>query len=224
MEKPLAVLFDIDETLVSTGGAGARSWRHAFEQLHGIAADIGDYTSGGMTDPVVARLTFEGALGREPSRRELATVMAAYLDRLPYEIEHSDGYHVIDGAEDLLRRLDGAGVLTGITSGAVEAAARLKLARAGLNRYLPFGGFGSDSSDRIELTRRGIERAAELLGEPLDPARTAVVGDTPKDIDAGQGAGADAVGSATGRYTVEELREAGADHVLGSLRDPFPGV
>ena len=63
--SPQAVLFDIDGTLISTGGAGARSWRHAFEVLHGIPADIGKFTDAGMTDPTVARLTFgQYALGR----------------------------------------------------------------------------------------------------------------------------------------------------------------
>jgi beta-phosphoglucomutase-like phosphatase (HAD superfamily) len=105
------LLFDIDGTLVSTGGAGAVAWRRAFEELHGVPADIGKFTDAGMTDPAVAQLTFKAVLDRDPSPRELATVMAAYLDRLPYEVEHSEGYRVLDGAEDLLRRLGRGGIL-----------------------------------------------------------------------------------------------------------------
>jgi phosphoglycolate phosphatase-like HAD superfamily hydrolase len=225
MPPPQAVLFDIDGTLISTGGAGARSWRYAFDELYGIPADIGQFTDAGMTDPTVARLTFKSAVGHDPSPRELATVMAAYLDRLPYEVEHSDKYRVLDGAEELLRRLGREqGILLGITSGAVEAAAHIKLSRAGFNRYFPFGGYGSDSGDRIELTRRAIERGGHLLGHQLDPKEVLVVGDTPKDLDAAHGAGAVAVGVATGHYSREQLEQAGADHVLDSLRDPFPGV
>ncbi|MEA2429099.1 MAG: phosphoglycolate phosphatase, partial [Thermoleophilaceae bacterium] len=104
MARPRAILFDVDGTLISTGGAGARSWRYAFEELHGIPADIGQFTDAGMTDPVVARLTFKAALGRDPSPTELATVMAAYLDRLPYEVEHSEKYRVLEGAAELLPR------------------------------------------------------------------------------------------------------------------------
>ncbi len=222
--KRIAILFDIDGTLISTGGAGARSWRHAFDELYGIPADIGQFSDAGMTDPTVGRLTFKATVGHEPSPRELATVMAAYLDRLPHEVEHSEKYRVLDGAEDLLKRLSRAGTLLGITSGAVEAAAHIKLSRAGFNRYFPFGGYGSDSGDRTELTQRALERGAFLLGHPLDPQAVLVVGDTPKDLDAAHGAGCVAVGVATGHYTREQLEEAGADVVLDTLRDPFPGA
>jgi phosphoglycolate phosphatase len=224
MSEPQAVLFDIDGTLISTGGAGARSWRYAFDELYGIPADIGEFTDAGMTDPTVARLTFKAAVGHDPTPRELATVMAAYLDRIPYEVEHSEKYRVLDGAEELLRKLGREqGVLLGITSGAVEAAAHIKLSRAGFNRYFPFGGYGSDSGDRIELTRCALARGERLLGEALDPKQVMVVGDTPKDLDAAHGAGCVAVGVATGHYSREQLEEAGADVVLDSLRDPFPG-
>src|SRR3954451_24111397 len=224
MATPLAVLFDVDGTLISTGGAGARSWRHAFEELHGIPADIGEFTDAGMTDPTVARLTFESAVGHKPSPQELATVMAAYLDWLPHEVEKSEKYRVLDGAEETLRRLGREGVLLGITSGAVEAAAHIKLSRAGFNRYFPFGGYGSDSADRVELTKKALDRGEMLLGHPIDPSKTLVVGDTPKDLDAAHGAGCVALGVATGHYSREQLEEAGADVVLDTLRDPFPGV
>ena len=224
MDEPQAVLFDIDGTLISTGGAGARSWRYAFDELHGIPADIGQFSDAGMTDPTVVRLTFTAAVGHDPSPTELATVMAAYLDRLPFEVEHSEQYRVLDGAEDVLRRLGRAGILLGITSGAVEAAAHIKLSRAGFNRYFPFGGYGSDSPDRVELTKRAIERGGNLIGEKLDPAEVFVVGDTPKDVEAAHGAGCVAVATATGHYTREELEATGAAHVMDSLREPFPEV
>src|SRR3954467_2141159 len=214
MDEPEAVLFDVDGTLISTGGAGARSWRYAFDELHGIPADIGQFSDTGWTDPEVARGTFEGAVGHKPTPRELSTVMAAYLDRLPYEVEHSEGYRVLDGAEEVLRRLSREGVLLGITSGAVEAAAHIKLSRAGFNRYFPFGGYGSDSEDRTELTRCALERGGRPGGGGAAPARGFVGGGTPEGIDAGHGAGCLAIGTATGHYGADELRDAGADHVM----------
>ena len=69
--KPVVVLFDVDETLVHTGGAGARGWNAAFEKVYGLPADIGQHTSAGETDPQVARETFRGVLGREPIGDEL---------------------------------------------------------------------------------------------------------------------------------------------------------
>ena len=203
---PLAIAFDVDETLVSTGGAGARSWARAFDTLWGATADISKFTKGGMTDPEVARTTFAGVMGREPSPEELTRLMHEYLQFLPQEVAASPGYHVLPGVESLLPRLIHSGILVGITSGAVEAATHIKLARAGLNQYFSFGGFGSDSNDRGELTRTAIRRAALVHGAALDPARVCVVGDTPLDIAAAHAADAVGVGVATGRYTAAAAR------------------
>lgn len=221
---PVAILFDVDGCLISTGGAGTKAWRYAFNRLHGIPADIGEYTEGGMTDPTVGRLTFKRLIGREPTDREMARLLAAYLDRLGVEVEQSPGYRVMPGVESLLPRLTDAGVLLGLVSGALEAAAHIKLARGALNRFFSFGGYGSDSSDRAALTRLAIERAGRIHGHSLDAARFFVVGDTPRDIYAAHAAGAIAVGVATGKYTVEALRSAGADHVLATLEQPLPGL
>lgn len=116
-----------------------------------------------------------------------------------------------------------AGVLLGLVSGAMEGAARTKLIPANLNRFFIFGTYGSDSPDRAELTAIGVEKAARLHAE-LKPSQVFVVGDTPRDIDAARSAGAVSVGVATGRFSVDELTKAGADHVLGSLVETFPGL
>jgi len=71
----VAILFDIDGTLITTGGAGAASWRLAFDELYGIPADIGQFTDAGMTDPDVGRKTFEAVLKREPERKEFAKLL-----------------------------------------------------------------------------------------------------------------------------------------------------
>jgi phosphoglycolate phosphatase-like HAD superfamily hydrolase len=224
MKRPLAILFDIDGTLLTTGGAGARSWREAFQDLYGIPADIGRFTDAGMTDPEVGRLTFVVVIGRDPSPQEMGALMNKRLAHLPQAVAESQGYRVLDGVEETLQTLCEQGYLLGLTTGGVEAAAHIKLARANLNHYFCFGGYGSDSTDRAELTRCAIERAGRVLGQRLDPQSILVVGDTPKDIEAARAAGAVAVGVASGHYCDAELREAGADYVLGSLREPLPGV
>jgi phosphoglycolate phosphatase len=221
---PVAVMFDVDETLISTGGAGARAWRAAFGALWGVDADINLYTKGGMTDPEVGRRTFEGVMDRSPTDREMAQLLAGYLQRLPEEVAASPGYRVLPGATELLQALVDRGVLLGITSGALEAGAHAKLSRGGLTSFFCFGGYGSDSRDRGELTRIAIERAGRIHGHPIDPQDVMVVGDTPLDIQAAHAARAVAVGVATGRWSVDQLREAGADHVMASLQDPFPGL
>jgi phosphoglycolate phosphatase-like HAD superfamily hydrolase len=220
---PVVVLFDIDGTLISTGGAGRRAWAHAFSDLYDVAADIEDVTEAGMPDQVVLTVTFRHVLDREPSPREIAALMAKYLEYLPRTVEESTSYTVFPGVHELLGALCAAGRLLGLTTGNVEAAAHIKLARAGLNRYFSFGGYGSDSAERGELTRIAIRRAAAILHEP--PAQAYVVGDTPRDIRAAHEAGALAVGVATGNYGVDELRAAGAEFVLRTFADdPFPAA
>jgi phosphoglycolate phosphatase-like HAD superfamily hydrolase len=224
IQHPFMILFDVDGCLISTGGAGARAWRRAFETLYGVSADIGQASEAGMTDPVVGRLTFNSALNREPTDRELSRLLGTYLDGLADEVARSPGYRVMPGVQALLPRLVDAGVLLGIVSGALEAAAHIKLARGGLTRFFSFGGYGSDSRNRGELTRRAIDRAGQICGHALDSRGVLVVGDTPRDVEAAHTAGAVAVGVATGKYSMEQLRAAGADHVLATLESPLPGV
>lgn len=222
MSGARAVLFDIDGTLISSGGAGAVAWREAFQELHGVPADIGRFTDAGMTDPEVGRRTFTAVLGHAPSPDELARVLAARQRHLPKAVAESSGYRVLPGVRERLDQLHRDGCLLGLTTGGTEAAAHIKLARGELNHYFSFGGYGSDSPDRTELTRRALERAGTVLGHAVDPASVPVVGDTPLDIEAAHAAGAIGVGVATGHYSVEELRAAGADHVLRTLEEELP--
>jgi phosphoglycolate phosphatase len=217
-----AVLFDIDGTLISTGGASDRAWRRAFQELHGIAVNVGDYTGKGITDPEVGLTSFRGALGREPEGAEMARLMALRLRYLPEEVANSPGYRVMDGAEEILARLSDEGRLVGLITGNVEAAAHIKLARAGLNHFFSFGGYGSDTLKRVDVARRALARAGLVAGGRLDRGSCLAVGDTPHDIEAGHGAGIRVVGVATGEYGVEQLTAAGADYAIASLRDGLP--
>jgi phosphoglycolate phosphatase-like HAD superfamily hydrolase len=217
-----AILFDIDGTLLYTGGAGAVAWQRAFEELYGVEANIEEHTHAGMTDPEIAEIVFREVMGREGSAEERAAAIARYLGHLDDAVAESAGYEVKPGIEELLPRLAEQGVLLGIVTGNIEAAAHLKLARGDLNRYFAFGGYGSDSRDRTELTRKGIERGGEVAGASLDRDATIAVGDTPRDVVAGHGAGIRVVGVATGRYSVEELARADADWAIRDVRDGFP--
>jgi phosphoglycolate phosphatase-like HAD superfamily hydrolase len=129
---------------------------------------------------------------------------------------------VLAGVDRTLLRLGEAGAMIGLVSGALEGAARTKLIPADLNRYFVFGAYGTDSADRGELTSIAIEKACRLQPE-VTPAEVYVVGDTPLDIAAAEAAGAVSVGVASGAYSAGQLSAAGADHVMGSLEEPFPG-
>ncbi|MCQ4079094.1 hypothetical protein NGB36_00290 [Streptomyces sp. RB6PN25] len=112
MSGPIAVLFDIDKTLVHTGGSGARSWAWAFDRLYGVAADIGEHSSAGETDPQVGRETFRAVLGREPSCDELGRLYTAYLCHLSEDIWSSMEYRVLVEAA-LASNATAIGVATG---------------------------------------------------------------------------------------------------------------
>jgi phosphoglycolate phosphatase len=217
-----AVLFDIDGTLISSGGASDRAWKRAFEELQGVEVDVPAVTGKGVPDPEVGRVVFEKAIGREPTEEEAEALMRRRLDHLPEEVESSPGFVVKDGVVELLDRLIQDGIMLGLTTGNVEEAAHIKLARPNLNRYFAFGGYGSDSPDRTELTRKALERADFVSGHTLDRDSSFACGDTPRDVDAGHGAGIRVVGVATGEYTAEELIEAGADAAIHSLVEGLP--
>ena len=217
-----AVLFDIDSTLLVTGGAGAAAWQRAFEELHGVDSKVDEHTEAGMTDPEIAAIIFREVIGREGSQAERSRVIAAYLRHLPDTVAESRGYRVMPGVEELLPALVEKGLLLGLVTGNIEAAAQIKLARGNLNCFFTFGGYGSDSADRTEVTKAALCRGELVSGGSIEDGACIAVGDTPRDVIAGHGAGIEVVGVATGRYTVDELRDAGADFALQSLEEGLP--
>jgi phosphoglycolate phosphatase len=216
-EPVQALLFDIDGTLISTGGASDRAWHRAFAELHGVDVNVPDYTGKGVPDPEVGLECFRGALGREPSGAEMAALMALRQRYLGEEVASSPGYRVMPGVVELLERLTGAGRLVGLITGNTEPAAHAKLARADLNRFFAFGGYGSDANVRVDVCRKALDRAEIAAGGRLDRAGSIATGDTPLDVEAGHGAGIRVVGVATGEYSVEDLREGGADWAVADL-------
>jgi phosphoglycolate phosphatase len=220
--KYVVIFFDIDGTLIVSGGAGASSWRLAFDELYGIPADIGQFTDNGMTDPDVGRKTFFAVLHREPSREEFAKLLERRLHYLHQTVAESTSYRVLDGVDELLPRLLKEGYLLGIVTGNLEAAAHIKLHRAKLNRYFSFGGYGSDSSDRGQLTKIALSRASLVYGEEIAPSQCLAIGDTPSDSEGAHAAGIDCVGVASHNFDEEQLRAGGADFVIGTLLENLP--
>ncbi len=217
-----AVLFDIDGTLISSGGSSDRAWHRAFAELHGADVQISKITGKGVPDPEVGLQAFRAVIGREPAPGEMEALMDKRIEHLPEEVQNSEKYRVMPGVEELLERLIEDGLLLGLTTGNVEAAAHIKLSRANLNRFFSFGGYGSDSSDRTELTKTALKRGGIVAGGPLDPSQCFSVGDTPRDVEAGHGAGIKVVAVATGEYSIEQLEETDADWVIASFEGGLP--
>ncbi len=212
-----AILFDIDSTLIATGGASDRAWHRAFLELYGVEVNVPDYTGKGVPDPAVGVQCFQGAIGREPDGEEMAKLMALRQRYLGEEVRDSPGYEVMPGVESLLDGLSEEGRLVGLITGNTEPAAHIKLARANLNHFFAFGGYGSDADERVDVCRKALDRADLVSGGGLDRGGCIAVGDTPLDVEAAHGAGIRVVSVATGEYSVEQLRRAGGDWVVSDL-------
>jgi len=215
--RPTVYLFDVDGTLIVTGGAGRRAMRRAFEEVVGHPDALEGIKLGGMTDRLILRRGLEVA-GHPFEEAMIEALLERYLARLDEELPNATGYRVLDGVLGALEFVEGLDdVAIGLGTGNIELGARAKLRRGELDHRFAFGGFGSDAEDRVALLEAGAERGAALLGRPLDAVRIVVVGDTPRDIDAAEGLGAEIVAVATGGFDAHALRTAGAPTVYARL-------
>jgi len=213
------LLFDIDQTLINTGGAGLRGLDRACLKLFGLQNAMEGISPHGKTDPAIVREILRRKLGSEtPTNTDIASILDSYTSFLKEEVHTSATYRVLPGVQTLLDQLAARGdVLVGLATGNIELGARIKLERGGLNPYFSFGGFGSDAEDRTELVRKAAEKAAHKNGGFIAPSNIFVIGDTPLDIDAGNRAGFKTVGVATGSYSVEQLLACGAMIAVSDL-------
>jgi len=217
--QPTVFLFDIDGTLISTGGAGRRSMEGAFREAHGPRGVTAiDFSFGGMTDRAIVRLGLR-ALGAEAHDDGIIDrLLDAYLARLDDEVARTDEYVVHPGVSTILEWLPREQrVAIGLGTGNVKKGAYTKLARGSLDASFAFGGFGCDAEDRTELLRVGALRGAAELGLPASECRVVVIGDTPKDVAAAHGIGADCIGVGTGGFEPRALRELGAFAAFATL-------
>lgn len=217
--RPTVLLFDIDGTLVSTGGAGRRSMEHAFTRLYATAAPVQSFSFAGMTDRAIVRAGLRAA-GVPDHDDAIDELLALYLAQLAEELPRTAGFRVMPGAADLLAGLAGEpNVAIGLGTGNVRAGAFAKLARGGIDVHFAFGGFGCDAEERTELIRAGARRGAEALGVVLEACRVVVIGDTPRDVAAAKGIGAACVGVGTGGVPPADLRGHGAEWAFDTLEE-----
>jgi phosphoglycolate phosphatase len=212
------ILFDIDGTLVLTGGAGVRAMTRAFEDLFDVPDAFRDISVAGRTDSWI--LAGAAATHAVPPA-ELARFHDVYLAHLMQEIERPGPRKgVMPGVRPLLDALAGrADVHLALLTGNYEEAARVKLEHFDLWRYFRCGAFGDDAPDRNALLPRALARVCASGGPGVAASQAVVVGDTPHDVACAAASGARSIAVATGGYDVEALRAAGADVVFEDLSD-----
>jgi phosphoglycolate phosphatase-like HAD superfamily hydrolase len=216
------VLFDLDSTLMRSGGAGMRSIARAFKQRFDIDDACAGIVPDGKTDPAIFREVLRAnRLTPRDEDRLLEEIAVLYKRFLRQEMPASTGAMLLPGVVPLLEALTArADVLAGLLTGNLEPTARIKLERFGLNQYLRFGAFASDDERRERLVSVAVSRAEARVGQPIGLGRhVIVVGDTPRDIHCALANGVTAVGVATGRYPQSELSAAGAHVTLQDLSD-----
>jgi len=216
------ILFDIDGTLVLTGGAGMRAMSLAFRDLFGVPDALVGVTFAGRTDraiveDVAARHLGNGGLTPEA----FAQFCDRYVEHLEREIQvEGPGKAVLPGVRPLLDALAArADVRLALLTGNLEPGARIKLNHFGLWNYFPWGAFGEQAVDRTHLMPVALQRGRAAGDLPDDPRHVFVVGDTPHDVACAQAAAAVAVGVATGPFSTDALRASGADEVFEDLSD-----
>lgn len=215
------LLFDIDGTLVATGGAGQRAMNRAFEDEFGIPDAFTGLELAGRTDTSILDEAFarQGLACNEACVRAFRT---RYHACLAEELSsHGNGRRVLPGVLPLLDALDPhpAAVLALLTGNYADAA-RIKLEHFGLWRYFRCGAFGEDAHDRNHLVPVALDRArVSGLAELVEPRRVVVIGDTPRDVACAAAHGARSVAVATGLYDAATLSRTGADAVFEDFSD-----
>jgi phosphoglycolate phosphatase len=217
-DDPRVFLFDIDGTLVWTGGAGRRAMTLGFADVHGRTDVFDGLAFGGMTDRAIVRRGLQ-KLGGAIDDEQIDAVLEAYLSRLERELVSAE-YRVFPGVEMVVAELATLpNVAIGLGTGNVRRGAYAKLARGALGDAFAFGGFGCDAEDRADLLRAGALRGAAQLGRSLEECRVIVIGDTPKDVSAALAIGAQCIGVGTGAFTPESLVACGAHAAFRTLAE-----
>jgi phosphoglycolate phosphatase len=217
VERPTIFLFDIDGTLLLTGGAGRRSFERAFAEVTGRTDALQNVHFGGMTDKGIARAGLE-AVGLQAEEALVERLFEAYLVALADELVSTSKYTIMPGVHALLARLAQVkDIALGLGTGNLRRGAEAKLRHGKLWQHFSFGGFGCDHELRGELLRAGAERGATLLARPLDQCRIVVIGDTIRDVTAAQEIGAECIGVETGGVAASVLLAQGAHAVYRDL-------
>lgn len=213
------ILFDIDGTLLSAGGAPRRAFRRALKEFFGTEGAAARDRFAGKTDPQILHDLMRAAGFDEAHVDERADdFFAFYLTRLEAELASETRHRLYPGVAGLIPALAADSRVTlGLVTGNVEPGARIKLEHFGLWERFELGAYGSDHRDRNRLVPIAVERAAAVTGRHFAGSEVVVVGDTPADVACARAAGARAVAVATGVHSAAELAAHGPDALLETL-------
>lgn len=216
------VLFDIDGTLLLTGGAGRKAMEHALRTVFGKPGDPA-FRYDGKTDRQIVREQMEYAgVPRDEILPRFDEICALYLERLDIELAaHRSVSRHLAGVPALLERLRGEPHVTlGLLTGNIREGAVRKLAAVGLDAsHFVIGAYGSDHEHRPMLPAVAQQRACDWLQAHVPGEQLVIIGDTPADLHCGRSLNARAIGVATGSYSVEALREHEAHAIFATLED-----
>lgn len=214
------LLFDIDGTLINTGGAGFRAMTRAFESVFGISDGLKGVTLSGMTDRVIFKNAC-AAKNIECNQHGEDEFKRFYLEFLQEEIlKPNPKKYVCPGINDLLAELNlRKDVHLGLLTGNFARGAQIKLEAFGLYKYFDFGAFGDDNSDRNLLYNYAIRRFKEKTGCSVKGNQVWIIGDTPRDIACARPHNAWSVAVATGVFSSDQLREERPHFLFDDLSD-----
>lgn len=216
------LLFDIDLTLLYTGGVGRFAFNNAFKKVFDIDEAWGDTDPQGKTDRLIFDEISLRTLKRKLREREYRNLLETYVRdfRQMIRIETLGSFRLMPGIPAFLSALSKLnGLVLGLATGNVEAIAWAKLERGKLAQYFHFGGFGSDSSERAKIVKTAIRRGRKFIGRSLPPENIFVIGDAFQDIEAARKAGVRSIAVATGRLDQNQLRARKPDFLLPDLSD-----
>lgn len=213
---PKFILFDVDGTLIDSGGSGFTALTLALQDLTGIENGFAGINFAGMTDWLIVKEALRRhAVGLVDGWVE--KFLNRYLEHLTIAVASGRG-HVKPGVRLLLEQLAGHDdIFLGLLTGNIEEGARAKLHPFSLNHFFPVGAYGCDAEDRNGLLPIAVMRLAKHANVSVGYEDCVVVGDTPSDVACARVHGARSIAVATGPYSVELLEQSAAGLVLPDL-------
>jgi phosphoglycolate phosphatase len=212
------ILFDIDGTLISTGGAGKIAFAETFHELFGIAEISANVGFAGRSDRAIAEELMR-IHGIEASSANWLNFTTAFLPRLEAVLPRAKG-EILPGVVELLDELATLDhVALGLLTGNITAGAKAKLSHYQLYERFAFGGYGDDWINRNDIAVAALEAAHTHLNNGSPEGEVIVIGDTPADVRCARAIGAHAVAVATGGATWEQLVASEPDLLIADLTD-----